>query len=72
MYVDGSETRGALAAKVEVRYGSAATSEATLRVWAPQLPLTVEAADKRLSAIKGWRVMRGGGEGSGANKRKKE
>ena len=57
VYVDGSETRGALSAKIGVKYGSLA-GEVTLTIWMAEMPLKVEMDDSRLSQIKGWKVGR--------------
>lgn len=40
VYADGSETRGAIAARISVKYGSVET-ETAVRVWMPQFPLNV-------------------------------
>ena len=55
VYVDGSETRGALEAVVNVKYGSFSGS-AHFTIWMPKLPLHIEMDDTKLSQIKGWRV----------------
>lgn len=55
VYVDGSESRGDLEAKILVEYG-VWKGDITFTVWYPELPLTVEVDDDRLSLIKGWKV----------------
>ncbi len=55
VYVDGSESRGALSAEVSVRYGSL-QGVAALTVWYPRLPLEVGLEDRRLSQVRGWRT----------------
>lgn len=55
VYVDGSETRGALAAQIDVKYG-AYIGKASFTVWMAETPLSIDLADSRLSQIKGWKV----------------
>ena len=76
--MDGSESRGALAAGFQVEYGSLrGATEVT--VWMPEIPVKVSLEDTRLSQIKGWKVkksagskimMAGGGSGASATGRK--
>ena len=57
MYVDGSESRGALSAEIDIKYGSPQyMGKAIFTVWMPETPLNVDVADPRLSQIKGWKV----------------
>ena len=53
IFVDGSESRGALKAAIEVTYG-AFQGLVELTVWTPKLPLNVVVEDNRLSKIRGW------------------
>ena len=53
--MDGSETRGALEATINVKYGSFSGSE-HFTVWMPKIPLYIEFGDTKLSQIKAWRV----------------
>lgn len=71
IYVDGSESRGALSAGFEVEYGSLHGSTA-VTVWMPEIPIKVDLEDTRLSQIKGWKVQsaRGAGAASSGNKNK--
>ena len=55
VYVDGSETRGAVEAEIQVKYGSFAGS-AAFTVWMPTTPMFVELDDTKLSQVKGWKV----------------
>ena len=55
VYVDGSETRGALKAAIDVKYGSCSGSE-QFTFWMPKIPLHIELGDSKLSQIKSWRV----------------
>ena len=57
VYVDGSESRGALAAEIDIKYGSSQyVGRAVFTVWMPETPLNIHLADTRLSQIKGWKV----------------
>ena len=57
VYVDGSESRGALNAEINIKYGSSQyITKAIFTVWMPETPLNIELADTRLSQIKGWKV----------------
>ena len=59
VYVDGSESRGALSAEIDIKYGSSQyMGKAVFTVWMPETPLNIEVADQRLSQIKGWKVPR--------------
>ena len=53
--MDGSETRGALEATIDVKYGSFSGSE-HFTVWMPKIPLHIDLGDTKLSQIKAWRV----------------
>jgi len=55
VYVDGSETRGALKAEVLVKYGTF-SGQGTFTVWMSEIPLEVEITDNKLSLIKDWKV----------------
>ena len=55
VYVDGSETRGALKAAIDVKYGSFSGTE-QFTVWMPKIPLHIELGDSKLSQIKSWRI----------------
>ena len=55
VYVDGSETRGALKATIDVKYGTFSGYE-HFTVWMPKIPLEIELGDSKLSQIKSWRV----------------
>ena len=55
VYVDGSETRGALNAEVNVKYGTY-SGQRLFTVWMAAFPLHIELADAKLSLIKWWRV----------------
>ena len=55
VYVDGSETRGAISARVEAKYGSL-TGRTEFKVWKPETPLTTSLDDPRLSQIRGWKI----------------
>ena len=55
--MDGSENRGALAAEIDIKYGSSQyMGKAVFTVWMPEIPLNIVATDTRLSQIKGWKV----------------
>ena len=55
--MDGSESRGALAAEIDIKYGSSQyMGKAVFTVWMPEIPLNIVATDTRLSQIKGWKV----------------
>ena len=57
VYVDGSESRGALAAEIDIKYGAPQyMGRAVFTVWMPETPLNINVADTRLSQIKGWKV----------------
>ena len=57
MYVDGSESRGALSAEIDIKYGSPQyMGKAIFTVWMPETPLNIDVEDPRLSQIKGWKV----------------
>lgn len=55
VYVDGSETRGALHAEVNVKYGTY-SGQGFFTVWMASFPLQVQLQDNKLSQIKAWRV----------------
>ncbi|XP_078680124.1 transmembrane protein 132B-like isoform X2 [Branchiostoma floridae x Branchiostoma belcheri] len=55
VYLDGTEMRGSQHATIIVSYADVFT-ELNFTVWMPELPLTVELSDTRLSQIKGWKV----------------
>ena len=50
VYVDGSETRGAVKAEVLVKYGTL-TGSAEFTVWFPVIPLNVHLEDSKLSQV---------------------
>ena len=55
--MDGSESRGALAAEIDIKYGSSQyIGKAVFTVWMPEIPLNIVATDTKLSQIKGWKV----------------
>ena len=51
VYVDGSETRGAIKAEVTVKYGTLSGS-AHFTVWYPKTPLNIQLDDNKLSQVK--------------------
>jgi len=55
VYVDGSETRGALNAEVKVKYGTF-SGHGFFTVWMAEIPLELEIPDTKLSQIKSWKV----------------
>jgi transmembrane protein 132 len=55
VYVDGSETRGALNAEVKVKYGTF-SGQGFFTVWMAEIPLELEIPDTKLSQIKSWKV----------------
>merc|ERR1719187_1805822 len=55
VYVDGSETRGALKAEVNVKYGTY-SGQGFFMVWMAEFPLKMDVQDTKLSPIKTWRV----------------
>ena len=55
VYVDGSETRGALKAEVDVKYGTY-SGQGFFMVWMAEFPLKMDVQDTKLSPIKTWRV----------------
>lgn len=55
VYVDGSETRGALNAEVKVKYGTF-SGHGFFTVWMAEIPLDLEIPDTKLSQIKSWKV----------------
>ena len=55
--MDGSESRGALAAEIDIKYGSPQyMGRAVFTVWMPETPLNINLGDTKLSQIKGWKV----------------
>lgn len=55
VYVDGTESKGSASVSVIAKYGPH-TKFLYFRVWTPQLPLTIDISDNRLSLIKDWIV----------------
>merc|ERR1719450_2060988 len=55
VYIDGSETRGALNAEVKIKYGTF-SGQAYFTVWMAEMPLDLVIADNNLSQIKSWKI----------------
>jgi len=55
VYVDGSETRGALNAEVKIKYGTF-SGQAYFTVWMAEMPLDLVIPDDNLSQIKSWKI----------------
>ena len=55
--MNGTETEGSGSVAVTFIYAGA-TIDLPLRVWMPELPLTVTLSDKELSLVKRWKVAR--------------
>ena len=55
VYVDGSETSGALGKKILVSFAGREVYR-EFNVWYPELPLEVVLSDPKLSQIRGWKI----------------
>jgi len=53
VYLDGSEASGAASVLIHVAYGSVSASVA-LRVWMPNLPVSLQVSDAVLNAVTNW------------------
>ena len=55
IFLDGSEVRGGLNVNIQAKYG-AISGEISVVVWTPELPLSVDMSDTKLSLIRDWKV----------------
>ncbi|XP_038056871.1 transmembrane protein 132E-like [Patiria miniata] len=55
IYVDGTETSGALGKKIRVSFAGREVYRA-FNVWYPEFPLEVVLSDPKLSLIRGWKI----------------
>ncbi|XP_022093279.1 transmembrane protein 132E-like [Acanthaster planci] len=55
LYVDGTETGGAVGKKIRVSFAGQEVYKA-FKVWYPELPLEVVLSDPKLSLIRGWKI----------------